>query len=159
MMYKEFLDISGVNYNEITGEYYMNFIEPVYQMSPNDMFKDKKAFIKWWKENKKMCEWMSSILRSKENLIKDMKGTQDELKKSMEENNKLSIAIEKKDEEMIKMRETAWDERSKLLEKIEELELKIAFTPDAIVREIRWEFFEHYEERKQDAISRGIIKS
>ena len=159
MMYNEFLDISGEDYNEYTGEYYMNSIEPVYQCSPETMFKDKKDFINWWKKNKKMCEWMSSILRSKDNLIKDMKGTQDELKEKQNEIEQLSIALEKKDEEVAKVKKELLDERIKLLEKIEELELKIAFTPDAIVREIRWEFFEHYEERKQDAISRGIIKS
>ena len=159
MMYNEFLELSGENYNEITGDYYMNFIEPVYQRSPESMFKDKKDFINWWKKNKEICKWMCEILRSKDNMLKDMKGTQEELKELKKANDNLCICIEKKEEEVDKVKKDSLDSRIKMLEKLEELELKIAFTPDEIVKQIRWEFFDHYEERKQDAISRGIIKN
>lgn len=105
------------------------------------------------------------VIEEKEGLEMDMKKIQEELKCTKEvrerlddENEKLYAALEKKNEQIQNMRNDAYVDRTKLLDKIAELELKIAFTPDVIVREIRWEFFETYDEKKQDAIKRGIIK-
>jgi len=106
------------------------------------------------------------VIEEKEGLEMDMKKMQEELKCNKEtrerlddENEKLYVALEKKNEYIQNMRNEALDDRTKLLDKIAELELKIAFTPDSVVREIRWEFFETYDEKKQEAIKRGIIKA
>ena len=157
MMHNEFIELSGAKHTSF--EYYTNYIEPAYQMSPDNMFKDKQEFVDWWKKNKNICEWICSLILRNTNAIKDMKGTQEELKELKKANDNLCTCIEKKEEEVDKAKKELLDARMELLEKIEILELKIAFTPDDIVKQIRWEFFEHYEERKQDAISRGIIKS
>jgi chromosome segregation ATPase len=106
------------------------------------------------------------VMEEKEGLEMDMKKMQEELKCTKEtrerldnENEKLYVALEKKNEYIQNMRNEALDDRTKLLDKIAELELKIAFTPDAVVKEIRNEFFETYDEKKQEAIKRGIIKA
>ncbi|MBO7714739.1 MAG: hypothetical protein J6S85_14270 [Methanobrevibacter sp.] len=106
------------------------------------------------------------VIEEKEGLEMDIKRIQEELKCTKEvrerldkENEKLYVALEKKNEQIQNTRNEAYGDRKKLLDKIADLELKIAFTPDTIVREIRWEFFETYDEKKQDAIERGIIKA
>ena len=106
------------------------------------------------------------VIEEKEGLEMDIKKIQEELKCTKEvkerlddENEKLAIALEKKNEYIDNLMSEALNDRSNLLDKIADLELKIAFTPDAVVREIRWEFFETYDEKKQDAIKRGIIKA
>lgn len=106
------------------------------------------------------------VIEEKEGLEMDIKKIQEELKCTKEvrerlddENEKLTIALEKKNEYIDNLMSEALNDRSNLLDKIADLELKIAFTPDVIVREIRWEFFETYDEKKQDAIKRGIIKA
>ena len=105
-----------------------------------------------------------AVIEEKEGLEMDLKQLNEELACVREtrerldnENEKLYVALEKKNEQIEEIRRLAFEEQEKLMNKIEELELKIAFTPDAIVREIRWEFFETYDEKKQDAIKRGII--
>jgi chromosome segregation ATPase len=105
------------------------------------------------------------VMEEKEGLEMDMKKMQEELKCTKEtrerldnENEKLYVALEKKNEYIQNMRNEALDDRAKLLDEIAELELKIAFTPDAVVKEIRNEFFENFDEMKEDAIKRGIIK-
>jgi chromosome segregation ATPase len=106
------------------------------------------------------------VIEEKEGLEMDIKKIQEELKCTKEvkerlddENEKLAIALEKKNEYIDNLMSEALNDRSNLLDKIADLELKIAFTPDAVVREIRWEFFDTYDEKKQDAIKRGIIKA
>ena len=106
------------------------------------------------------------VIEEKEGLEMDIKKIQEELKCTKEvrerlddENEKLYVALEKKNEQIDEMRRLALEEQDKLMNKIADLELKIAFTPNAIVREIRWEFFETYNEKKQEAIKRGIIKA
>lgn len=104
------------------------------------------------------------VIEEKEGLEMDLKQLNEELacvretrERLDKENEKLYVALEKKKEQMDNLMSEALNDRSNLLDKIADLELKIAFTPDAIVREIRWEFFETYDEKKQDAIKRGII--
>jgi chromosome segregation ATPase len=106
------------------------------------------------------------VIEEKEGLEMDLKQLNEELACVREtrerldnENEKLYVALEKKNEYIQNMRNEALDDRTKLLDKIAELELKIAFTPEAIAREMRWEFFETYDEKKQEAIKRGIIKA
>ena len=157
MMYNEFLELSGENYNETTGDVYMKDIEPVYQRSPEAMFKDKRDFINWWKKNKELCKWMCSVLRSKDNIQKDC---QDMLEQKTEleatildkeiKINGLNQDIEEKD---IFIKEL---ERSKE-EAIYSLRLSIAFAPDKTMNDLRLYFFPKYEEAKKDAIEQGII--
>jgi chromosome segregation ATPase len=106
------------------------------------------------------------VIEEKEGLEMDIKKIQEELKCTKEvrerlddENEKLYVALEKKNEQINDLMSEALNDRSNLLDKIAELELKIAFTPEAIAREMRWEFFETYDEKKQEAIKRGIIKA
>ena len=106
-----------------------------------------------------------AVIEEKEGLEMDLKQLNEELvcvretrERLDKENEKLYVALEKKKEQMDDLMSEALNDRSNLLDKIADLELKIAFTPDVIVREIRWEFFETYDEKKQDAIKRGIIK-
>lgn len=106
-----------------------------------------------------------AVIEEKEGLEMDLKQLNEELacvretrERLDKENEKLYVELEKKKEQMDNLMSEALNDRSNLLDKIADLELKIAFTPDAIVREIRWEFFETYDEKKQDAINRGIIK-
>lgn len=157
MMYNEFLTLSGVNYNEITGEYYMKFIEPVYQCSPEEMFKDKQDFINWWKKNKELCKWMSSVLRSKDEIQK-------ELKKSVEQKTELEITIQDKQIEINGLNQDI-EEKDLFIKELEKskedaiysLRLSIAFAPDKTMNDLRLYFFPKYEEAKKDAIEQGII--
>lgn len=158
MMYNEFLTLSGANYNEITGEYYMKFIEPVYQCSPEEMFKDKQDFINWWKKNKEICKWMSTILRQKANTehnVKELTVEIAQLREIIYEQkttiNKLESDIEEHklhEEELEKSKEEA----------IYSLRLSIAFAPDKTMNDLKLYFFPKYEEAKKDAIEQGIIK-
>lgn len=104
------------------------------------------------------------VIEEKEGLEMDIKKIQEELKCTKEvrerlddENEKLAIALEKKNEYIDNLMSEALNDRSNLLDKIADLELRIAFTPEAITKVIRNEFFETYDEKKQDAIKRGII--
>lgn len=165
MNYNEFIAISKESMNDITFDVYSKEIEPCYNEMPEingDSNYSKADFIKWWKNNRNLAMWISGLItasyENNKQLEQKLVCTKEAKEKLEDENERLYIALEKKDEEVDKAKKEMLDVRMQLLEKIEELELKIAFTPDAIVREIRWEFFEHYEERKQDAISRGIIR-
>ena len=158
MMYKEFLDISGVDYNEYTGDYYMNSIEPVYQCSPETMFKDKKDFVGWWKKNIAICAWFCKVLKIKDNMQKDMKGMY-ERQHELE----ASIMTAKRDNEELLKEIEAQKEYIEQLEKSREsaiyaMQLRIAFAPDKFIEEMRLRFFPKYEEAKRDAINQGIIK-
>ena len=157
MMYNEFLKLSGEDYNIVTGEIYMKEIEPVYQCSPEPLFKDKQDFINWWRNNKELCKWMSNVLRMKDKMQKDC---QDMLEQKTEleatildkeiKINGLNQDIEEKD---IFIKEL---ERSKE-EAIYSLRLSIAFAPDKTMNDLRLYFFPKYEEAKKDAIAQGII--
>ena len=105
-----------------------------------------------------------AVIEEKEGLEMDLKQLNEELacvretrERLDKENEKLYVALEKKKEQMDDLMSKALNDRSNLLDKIAELELRIAFTPEAITKAIRNEFFETYDEKKQDAIKRGII--
>ena len=168
MMYHEFLELSGEDYNLVTGEMYMYDIEPVYQCSPESMFKDKKDFINWWKNNKLLCQWMSSILRMKDNMMKDMQGMCDD-KRKMEEkihdlemkNNGLEQDVEEKDN-YIKEREKYWKEQLdavqlKANEEILTLKVRALFGNDELIKELKLAMFDNYESIKKFAEDKGII--
>ena len=157
MMYKEFLDISGVNYNEYTGEDYMNSIEPVYQCSPESMFKDKRDFVGWWKKNISICAWFCKVLKMKDNMQKDMQGMCEqkvELEAKIAEQAKVIEDMKKSIEEHVKFEKELETSRDDALYA---LQLRIAFAPDRTMNEMRLLFFPKYEEAKQDAINQGII--
>ena len=104
------------------------------------------------------------VIEEKEGLEMDLKQLNEELvcvretrERLDKENEKLYEALEKKKEQMDDLMSEALNDRSNLLDKIADLELRIAFTPEAITKVIRNEFFETYDEKKQDAIKRGII--
>lgn len=159
MMYKEFLDISGVNYDEYTGEYYMNSIEPVYQCSPEALFKDKRDFVGWWKKNIAICAWFCKVLRMKDNMQKDMQGMceqREELNAKIAEQARTIEALKKEIEEQ--KHYNAELETSKA-DAIYNLELAIAFAPDKTMDAMRLRFFPMYEDAKKTAIDRGIINS
>lgn len=105
-----------------------------------------------------------AVIEEKEGLEMDLKQLNEELacvretKERLDnENEKLYVALEKKKEQMDDLMSEALNDRSNLLDKIADLELRIAFTPEAITKVIRNEFFETHDEKKQDAINRGII--
>ena len=95
-------------------------------------------------EEKEMLEQEIGYVREVKNKVDD-------------ENEKLYVALEKKNEKYDNLMSEALNDRSNLLDKIQELMLKIAFTPEKVTREIRNEFFDTYDEKKQDALKRGII--
>lgn len=105
-----------------------------------------------------------AVIEEKEGLEMDLKQLNEELacvretrERLDKENEKLYVALEKKKEQMDDLMSEAFNDRSNLLDKIADLELRIAFTPEAITKAIRNEFFETYDEKRQDAIRRGII--
>ena len=105
-----------------------------------------------------------AVIEEKEGLEMDLKQLNEELvyvretrERLDKENEKLYVTLEKKKEQMDNLMSEALNDRSNLLDKITDLELRIAFTPEAITKVIRNEFFETYDEKKQDAINRGII--
>lgn len=169
MMYNEFLEISGEDYNVTTGEIYMYEIEPVYQCSPESMFKSKQDFIKWWKNNKELCKWMSSVLRMKDNMQKDMDGMMRQKVELEEKNHELEMKIngleqdvEEKDN-YIKEREKYWKEQMdavqlKANEEILTLKVRALFAPDELIKELKLAMFDNYESIKKFAVEKGIVK-
>lgn len=169
MMYNEFLEISGEDYNVTTGEIYMYEIEPVYQCSPESMFKDKRDFINWWRKNKELCKWMSSVLRMKDNMQKDMDGMMRQKVELEEKNHELEMKIngleqdvEEKDN-YIKEREKYWKEQMdavqlKANEEILTLKVRALFAPDELIKELKLAMFDNYESIKKFAVEKRIIK-
>ena len=112
-----------------------------------------------------VCERRCSMLMQEKEAIQEEKemleqeiGYVREVKNKVDdENEKLFVALEKKNEKYDDLMSEALNDRSNLLDKIQELMLKIAFTPEKVTREIRNEFFDTYDEKKQDALKRGII--
>lgn len=157
MMYKEFLDISGEDYNITTGDHYMNDIEPVYQCSPEELFKDKRDFVSWWKKNKAICKWFCKVLKMKDNLQKDMQGMCEqkvELEAKIAEQYKTIEALKR---ELAEQKEYANELKANTDNALYAMQLRIAFAPDRTINEQRLRFFPEYEEAKRDAINLGII--
>lgn len=97
------------------------------------------------------------VEQDKDKLEEELKYVREVKNKVDDENDKLAIALEKKNEYIDNLMSEALNDRSNLLDRIADLELRIAFTPEAIKKVIRNEFFVTYDEKKQDAIKRGII--
>ena len=98
-----------------------------------------------------------AIQEEKEMLEQEVGYVRDVKTKVDNENEKLYVALEKKNKKYDDLMSEALNDRSNLLDKIADLELRIAFTPEAITKVIRNEFFETYDEKKGEAIKRGII--
>lgn len=128
------------------------------------MMKQKKQIAELESKLNIMEEEKEAIMQEKEICISEREQIEQEYYNTKkvreqldEENEKLYVALEKKKEQMDDLMSEALNDRSNLLDKIADLELRIAFTPEAITKAIRNEFFETYDEKKQDAIKRGII--
>ena len=128
------------------------------------MMKQKKQIAELESKLNIMEEEKEAIMQEKEICISEREQIEQEYYNTKkvreqldEENEKLYEALEKKKEQMDDLMSEALNDRSNLLDKIADLELRIAFTPEAITKVIRNEFFETYDEKKQDAIKRGII--
>lgn len=158
MMYKEFLDISGEDYNITTGDHYMNDIEPVYQCSPEELFKDKRDFVGWWKKNKAICKWFCKVLKMKDNMQKDMQGMCEQREELNAKIAKQALTIEALKKEIEQQKEYTDELETSRESAIYAMQLRIAFAPDKFIEEMRLRFFPKYEEAKRDAINHGIIK-
>lgn len=108
-------------------------------------------------EKEAVMEEKEMVEQDKDKLEEELKYVREVKNKVDDENDKLTTALEKKNEYIDDLMSEALNDRSNLLDKIADLELRIAFTPEAITKVIRNEFFETYDEKKQDAIKRGII--
>lgn len=157
MMYKEFLDISGMNYNEYTGEYYMNSIEPVYQCSPESLFDDKRDFVGWWKKNIAICAWFCKVLRMKDNMQKDMQGMCEQKVELEAKIAEQARTIEDLKRELAEQKEYIRELEQSRQDAIYSLQLSIAFAPDKTMNDMRLRFFPEYDKAKTDAINMGII--
>ena len=169
MMYNEFLTISKEDYNTTTGEMYMKEIEPVYQCSPESLFKDKKDFVEWWRNNKEMCKWMSSVLRMKDNMQKDCQHMVEQKYDDEETMNEQQKEIEglKKDIEGMQRgmeeKENYWKEQLdsvqlKANEELLMLKVRILFgKEDELKNELKIALFDNYESIKKFAEDKGII--
>jgi chromosome segregation ATPase len=124
-----------------------------------DQFRNNRLIATLMGEKEAVMEEKEMVEQDKDKLEEELKYVREVKNKVDDENDKLTTALEKKNEYIDNLMSEALNDRSNLLDKIADLELKIAFTPDAVVREIRWEFFDTYDEKKQDAIKRGIIKA
>jgi uncharacterized coiled-coil protein SlyX len=122
-----------------------------------DQFKNNKLIATLMGEKEAVMEEKEMVEQDKDKLEEELKYVREVKNKVDDENDKLAIALEKKDEKYDDLMSEALNDRSNLLDKIADLELRIAFTPEAITKVIRNEFFETYDEKKQDAIKRGII--
>lgn len=122
-----------------------------------DQFRNNRLIATLMGEKEAVMEEKEMVEQDKDKLEEELKYVREVKNKVDDENDKLTIALEKKNEQIEEIRRLAFEEQEKLMNKISELELKIAFTPDVIVREIRNEFFDTYDEKKQDALKRGII--
>ena len=169
MMYNEFLTISKEDYNTTTGEMYMKEIEPVYQCSPESLFKDKKDFVEWWRNNKEMCKWMSSVLRMKDNMQKDCQHMVEQKYDDEETMNEQQKEIEglKKDIEGMQRgmeeKENYWKEQLdsvqlKANEELLMLKVRVLFgKEDELKNELKIAMFDNYESIKKFAEEKGII--
>lgn len=108
-------------------------------------------------EKKVVIEEKEMVEQDKNKLEEELKHVREVRERIDDENEKLTTALEKKNEYIDNLMSEALNDRSNLMDKIADLELRIAFTPEAITKAIRNEFFETYDEKKQDAIKRGII--
>lgn len=122
-----------------------------------DQFRNNKLIATLMGEKEAVMEEKEMVEQDKDKLEEELKYVREVKNKVDDENEKLTIALEKKNEYIDNLMSEALNDRSNLLDKIADLELRIAFTPEAITKVIRNEFFETYDEKKQDAIKRGII--
>lgn len=122
-----------------------------------DQFKNNRMIATLMGEKEAVMEEKEMVEQDKDKLEEELKYVREVKNKVDDENDKLTTALEKKNEYIDNLMSEALNDRSNLLDKIADLELRIAFTPEAITKVIRNEFFETYDEKKQDAIKRGII--
>lgn len=122
-----------------------------------DQFKNNRMIATLMGEKEAVMEEKEMVEQDKDKLEEELKYVREVKNKVDDENDKLTIALEKKNEYIDNLMSEALNDRSNLLDRIADLELRIAFTPEAITKVIRNEFFETYDEKKQDAIKRGII--
>lgn len=122
-----------------------------------DQFKNNRLIATLMGEKEAVMEDKEMVEQDKDKLEEELKYVREVKNKVDDENDKLTTALEKKNEYIDNLMSEALNDRSNLLDKIADLELRIAFTPEAITKVIRNEFFETYDEKKQDAIKRGII--
>ena len=112
-----------------------------------DQFKNNRLIATLMGEKEAVMEEKEMVEQDKDKLEEELRYTKEVRERVDDENNKLVTALEKKNEQI-----------NNLLDAIKKLRLMIAFTPEAIVREVRNEFFDTFDEKKQDAIALGIIK-
>ena len=122
-----------------------------------DQFKNNRMIATLMGEKEAVMEEKEMVEQDKDKLEEELKYVREVKNKVDDENDKLTTALEKKNEYIDNLMSEALNDRSNLLDMIADLELRIAFTPEAITKVIRNEFFETYDEKKQDAIKRGII--
>lgn len=122
-----------------------------------DQFKNNRMIATLMGEKEAVMEEKEMVEQDKNKLEEELKYVREVKNKVDDENDKLTTALEKKNEYIDNLMSEALNDRSNLLDRIADLELRIAFTPEAITKVIRNEFFETYDEKKQDAIKRGII--
>ena len=122
-----------------------------------DQFRNNRLIATLMGEKEAVMEEKEMVEQDKDKLEEELKYVREVKNKVDDENDKLTTALEKKNEYIDNLMSEALNDRSNLLDRIADLELRIAFTPEAITKVIRNEFFETYDEKKQDAIKRGII--
>lgn len=122
-----------------------------------DQFRNNRLIATLMGEKEAVMEEKEMVEQDKDKLEEELKYVREVRERVDDENEKLTIALEKKNEYIDNLMSEALNDRSNLLDRIADLELRIAFTPEAITKVIRNEFFDKYDEKKQDAINRGII--
>lgn len=151
MMYSEFLKLANLTENDIPFDVYTHEIELAYRDMPDEIVKDKQAFVKWWKGNRELCRWISQKV-----LDLDMMNSA-----YARDEKKIAGLVEKHDQETKDFDnriETMVEQNCDLGKQVHELKLRAAFAPDALINDVRLEIFPNYEVEKACAVAYGIIK-
>ena len=147
MMYSEFLKLANLTENDIGWYYYTSDIEPAYREMPDDIVKDKQAFVKWWKANTALCKWISNKVQELESMEQDFKEKVEEAAKAKKEVEERQATIE-----------TIVNANTELSNAVYRLQLRAAFAPEKLTDEMRLKMWDSYEDNKLAAIQDGIIK-
>ena len=147
MMYSEFLKLANLTENDIPFDVYTNEIELAYRDMPDEIVKDKQAFVKWWKANRELCRWISKRVADADTMTKEYckeANARKEAEKAIAERDTRINALTKDNEQIAK--------------KLVVIKLRAAFAPEVLTKDMKLLFFDNYEEAKRVAIENGIIK-
>lgn len=147
MMYSEFLKLANLTQEDIPFDVYTHEIELAYRDMPDEIVKDKQAFVKWWKGNRELCRWISKRVADADTMsseyCKETKARKEAEKAIADHINRLN-ALTKDNEQIAK--------------KLVVIKLRAAFAPEELTKEMKILFFDNFEEAKRVAIENGIIK-